>query len=316
MNYFRLAKQYWRALRDWRKRVQLRITLKNHDQKPSDQDFNPATVKKVALFLWYDKLGDTFVSTVFAQAIKTARPDIHVCCIVGHRSSPLLDGCAAIGHVWVVGKRSWKTARTLTPPNQPFDLVIDMGTSMSALDFTALKNLGANHYLGFEKQAIRLFDVNLSATDNHFVERYLAAAQIITRQPATAKYFSPRSDQSARLAASFQQNIPDQLPYFLLNLFGSGKYRRFNNASAKTLIDWLLINYPDFSVALLRVPGQDSFLNQLVNENDSERLMMTPAPSSIPLTFELIKKARVVLSPDTAVIHFCNASGGEKASTC
>ena len=308
----RILKQWWRALRQRRKQWQLRMALKFLDKKTADQAFNASAIKKVAVFRWDDKLGDTFVSTVFANAVKKHRPDIHLTYLVGKHTQQLLRDCPAIDQLMNVGKRSLKTAKVLKKQNHGYDLVVDMSSNMSALDFTALKNLKAKHYLGFNKSTYNLFDVNVLPPHNHFVERYLAAAKIITNQPASAVYFIPSIDSKTKqtIEKFRHEQLKDQ-PFTLINLFASGKHRNFSQANAQKLIHWFLDNYlqhkPQGVLALLRVPGQDVFLEKLVTDVNSTQVVMTPTPVSIPLSFALIKEAQLVVSPDTALVQFCNA---------
>jgi ADP-heptose:LPS heptosyltransferase len=307
-----ILKQWWRALRQRRKQWQLRVALKFLDKKKPDQTFNASAIKKVAVLRWDDKLGDTFVSTVFANAVKKHRPDIHLTYLVGNHTQQLLSECSAIDQLINVGKRSWKTANMLKKQDHGYDLVVDMGSNMSPLDFTALKNLKAKHYLGFNKSTYNLFDVNVLPPHNHFVERYLAAAKIITNQSSSAVYFIPSIDSKTKQTIEkFKCEQLHNQPFTLINLFASGKHRNFSQASAQKLIRWFLDNYLQHKsqgmLALLRVPGQDVFLEELVTELNSTQVVITPTPVSIPLSFALIEAAQLVISPDTALVQFCNA---------
>ena len=313
LTFPKTLKQWWRALRHRRKQWQLRMAIKSLDRKPADtQPFNASKIKTIAVFRWDDKLGDTFVSTVFANAIKKHRPDINLTYLVGKHTEQLLKDCPVVDQLINVGKRSWKTAKAFEAQHHHYDIVVDMGSNMSALDFTALKNLHAKHYLGFDKNSYNLFDINVLPTHNHFVDRYLAAAEIITEQTASPVYFTPPMDSGIQQTiAAFKREQLNNQPFVLINLFASGKHRNFSHIDAQKLIRWLLDNYlqnhPHCVLALLRVPGQDDFLEALVSDIESAQLVITPTPASIPLSFALIAEAQWVMSPDTALVQFCNA---------
>ena len=125
-------------------------------------------------------------------------------------------------------------------------------------------------------------------------------------------YFIPPMDvEIQQTIERFKQEQLEGRPFILINLFASGKHRNFSPVDAEKLIRWFLDHYlqdhPQHVLALLRVPGQEGFLEKLVGDIKSAHVMITPAPASMVLSFALIEEAQLVVSPDTALVQFCNA---------
>ena len=152
-------RQAWRAVRRRRKDLQLQIAKLILDRRAHGKPFKPADLRKIALFRWDDKIGDCLMATLFVNAVKQARPDIHITFITGQHGAELLAGFADLDELKICGKRSWATAWQLRRMHDTFDLVVEPGSGISALELYALSGLKTQHVMGFGKADYAMFDV-------------------------------------------------------------------------------------------------------------------------------------------------------------
>jgi len=304
---FLAFKRWWRRLREYRKALQLAIACYFLDRRQSNEPFDPALAKRVAVFRWDDKLGDTIMATLFVDALSKARPDIDIVYITGKQGRSLLQFWTPITQLVVVGRRGWKTAWGLRRIESGFDVVVELSSGMSAYELFALRQLRGRHYLGYQKQGYKLFDLNVADEHRHFAKRYLAAAALVAGKEVSGEFYLPDPGPAEDIVAQYVGAKPAGTHRVLINLFAAGKHRSFNMLDAYKFLNWWLETWPNVYIMLLTVPGRDAQLEELVARIGSARLDRTPGPPSIELTLAMIGAADLVVSPDTALVHMVAA---------
>ncbi len=300
-------KQWWRRMRQHRKDVQLVFARVLFDRRQSMAPYDPSGTKRIAVFRWDDKLGDSIMATLFVDAVNRERPDIEITYITGKQGQSLLGGWAAISNLVVCGRRGWKAAWSLRKLKGKFDLVLELSSGMSAYELFALRQLRAKHYLGYGKQDYALFDLNVGDDAIHFAQRYLAAAAMAVGRPVEGHFYLPESGDATRIAQDYISSKPEQSKKVLINLFAAGKHRSFTDADAERFLRWWLDQWSDIELMLLSVPGREEQLDRLLATIGSPRISRTPSPATIELTIGLARAADFVFSPDTAVVHMVAA---------
>tara|TARA_B110000914_G_scaffold221030_1_gene232089 strand:- start:97 stop:1245 length:1149 start_codon:yes stop_codon:yes gene_type:complete len=302
-------KRWWRRVRQYRKDAQLALARVIFDHRQSARSYDPSEAKHIAVFRWDDKLGDSIMATLFVDAVSRERPDIEITYITGKQGVSLLGGWSAINNLIVCGRRGWKTAWSLRKLKGKYDLVLELGSGMSAYELFALRQLRAKHYLSYGKQDYALFDLNVGDDAIHFPQRYLAAASIAVGRSVEGHFYLPESKDARRIAQDYIRSKPEQSTKALINLFAAGKHRSFTDEDAEEFLRWWLGQWPDIELMLLSVPGREEQLDRLLTAIGSMRISRTPFPASIELTVALAKEADLVFSPDTAVVHIVAALG-------
>ena len=300
-------KKWWRRKREQRKGLQLTVARKLLDRRLSSEVFDPSTVRRIVIFRWDDKLGDTIMATRLVDAIHKARPDIEITYITGKQGQSLLGAWSAISHLVVVGRRGWRTARKLNGLAGGYDVAIELSSGMSAYELYALSRLRAKHYLGYGKQDYTLFDLNLADSYVNFAERYLAAASMVVGKSVSGDFYLPSAAAAEAVAESYIKSKPASEKKVLVNLFAAGKRRSFSPEDGERFLRWCLETWPDIHVMLLSVPGKDAKLDAYISAIASPRLDRTPGPPSIELTVALVKRSAFVFSPDTGLVHIVAA---------
>ena len=300
-------KRWWRRVRQYRKEAQLALARVLFDHRQSALPYDPSEAKRIAVFRWDDKLGDSIMATLFVDAVNRERPDIEITYITGKQGLSLLGGWPAINNLIVCGRRGWKTAWSLRKLKGKFDLVLELSSGMSAYELFALRQLRAKHYLGYGKQDYALFDLNVGDDAIHFATRYLAAASIAVGRSVEGEFYLPSAAAAEAVADIYVKSKPASEKKVLVNLFAAGKRRSFSPEDGERFLRWCLETWPDMHIMLLSVPGQDAKLDAYVSAIASPRLDRTPGPPSIELTVALVKRSAFVFSPDTGLVHIVAA---------
>lgn len=286
-----------RALRNKQKKLKLDYYCRLYDKAP------PATlslqdVRSVALLRWDNKLGDAIMSGLFIRALQQARPDIRVSVITPefcgswyHKAT----GCEVV----TCGKRSVKTAHSLRQYRGQFDAVVELGTSFDFKELLALHELGASYNIGFNKARHPIFNVALPDDAVHFKQRYQAAAELFCDQPV--------DDAIPVIPYPSQPVVKQGVTNVALNLFGSSKYRQFSKPEALKLLTQWLRDFPQDHLYLIPVPGKIDFLQDLVRECGSERVILPSETSSLELSLQLLSQVDLCVTPDTSVVHMASA---------
>ena len=304
---YRGFKKWWRRKREQRKWLQLTVARKLLDRRLSAEVFDPSAVKRVVIFRWDDKLGDTIMATRLVDAIHKARPDIEITYITGKQGQSVLGAWPAISDLVVVGRRGWRTAHKLNGLAGGYDVAIELSSGMSAYELYALSRLRAKHYLGYGKQSYALFDLNLADSYVSFAERYLAAASMVVGKSVSGEFYLPSAAAAEAVADSYVKSKPALEKKVLVNLFASGKHLSFRREDGERFLRWCLETWPEIHVMLLSVPGKTAELDAYVSAIASPRLDRTPSPPSIELTVALVKRSALVFSPDTGLVHIVAA---------
>jgi ADP-heptose:LPS heptosyltransferase len=307
VSLYRRCKQMWRAGRQIRKEYKLALGRKLFDRRVSSESFDPALVNSIVLMRWDDKIGDNLMATIFVDGIKAVRPDIRITYITGKVGVELLQQCAAIDHLEVCGRRSWRAAWKLGQRFSGFDLVVEPQTSMSSVELFALRRLKGKHYMGFDKADYRLFDVAIPLQARHFTDRYAAAARLVTQKEVVPEFYLPAGEKEKRVAQEFWGRAPAGQVKVLVNLFGSARHRCFSLADAERLLRHWLGRAPEHYLVLLSVPGRAEMLRELAGRIASERVQQSPEPPTLALSCALARSADLIFSPDTAMVHIAIA---------
>lgn len=286
-----------RALRNKQKKLKLDYYCRRYDKAPQPK-MPMKDVRTVALLRWDNKLGDAIMSGLFIKALQLARPDITVSVITPPFCGNWYQkatGCEVIH----CDKRGVKTAHSFRQYRGQFDAVVELGTSFDFKELLAVHELGASYNIGFNKANHPIFNVNLPAEAVHFKQRYQAAAELFCSQPF--------DDVIPLIPYPSEQIVDAEKTNVAINLFGSSKYRQFSKPEALKLLNHWLRDFPQDYLYLIPVPGKIEFLQDLVEECASERVILPSETSSLEFSLQLLSQVDLCVTPDTSVVHMASA---------
>lgn len=294
----RKLKNINRAFRNLRKKITLNYYCLQYDKLPNPV-INLKDARSIALLRWDNKLGDAIMSGIFINALKMTRPDIEVSVITPQFCGNWYKKSMQC-HVISCEKRSIKTARSFRKLKGRFDVVIDLGTSFDFKELLAIHELGAQYNIGYNKESHPIYNVCLPKNTIHFRDRYLTAAKLFANE-----FIEP----SIPLIPFSKKNIlisKDRVNV-ALNFFGSSKYRQFSKVEAIKFIARWLEDFPNDVLYLIPVPDKISFLQDLLKECNSERVILLTESASLEFSLQLLSQVDLCVTPDTSVVHMASA---------
>lgn len=292
-------KEINRSLRDNRKKKRLASFMHSYDKAPTP-NIALEEAKSIALLRWDNKLGDSIMSTVLIANLEKHRPDIQVTVITQ-------DFCAdwfrktTNANIITVENRSLKTAKSLRAYKNQFDVLVEMGSNFDFKELVALHELSASYNIGYNKDPYNIFNICINKQACHFYDRYLEVAKLFTSQELTS---------NIPLISFPKEKIIETLPNknnIAINLFGSSKYRQFNEKQALLLLKRWITNFPNDYLYLVPVPDKVSLLKSIVNKINDNRVKLISSAPSLEHTLQLMSQVDFCLTPDTSVVHLSSA---------
>lgn len=306
MNIVKKVKAKWRFIRNNIKRLKLNVYKRKYDKRLSDEVFDAKKVKNILLLRWDNKLGDAIMCGGFISLLKQYRPDIHITVLTGSTTREWLDKSAPADEYIIYSKSN---RNNIIKKNKGrFDLFIDLGTHYSHKDLSLSSQFSAKHYMGFNKKNYNLFNVHISKEFNHFKHRYFAAAQMLIENEIKEPLLLPIPNFSNE-----KENINEileKIPHsnsIGVNLFGSGKYRRFSFSEAKKLLLTWRMKYPQDLLVIIPTPSEEKFISSLLVEIGDPLVISPSCKPCFEMSLAIIDKVDFTFTPDTAVVHMGTA---------
>ena len=256
----------------------------------------PVFPPKSILFLRQDgKIGDYIVSSFVFREIKKQSPQTKIGVVCSAQNAYLFEQNPNIDY--------YRCGKTLAA--EQYDVVIDPTLTLRNRDLLFLRTIGAKSYIGYQKEDYQLFDRSIPAQSVHYVEIYRQALEIAGFSHINTEYDMPSSAQSSQAVAEFlaAHQLQD---YVAVNFFGAGSARRFNEDSMVALLNHLSAQTK--SIVLLTFPAVTEKMQALAKRYAN--VCVFEKTQTVFDTIELIKHSKMVVSPDTAIVHI--ASGFHK----
>ena len=153
----------------------------------------------------------------------------------------------------------------------------------------------------------------MSPEVEHTSERWLAASQAITgRIEQPSKRLTPQDfcfpvNAREHEIDQWQETLPPSRARILFNLYGSSPHRSFQYPEALKLLRLWLERFPDDLLQLLPIPGHEREVKQLEAEINNKQVVVAPSPLSLPASFTLTRRADLVFTPDTGMVHIASS---------
>lgn len=261
---------------------------------------------RAILFLRQDgKIGDFIVSSFAFREIKKAYPHIHIGVICSEKNHHLFINQPYIDALHKVKAKSkisyYKIAKSLAGQ---YDVVIEPTQVFRLRDLILLHYLAAPFNIGLDKADFKLFNLNITNTQQHYIDIYHNGLQLCGFEHLNTQPMLPENSKS-------QQNIQNFLSenglnnYIALNFFGAAKSRRFSNHAISNILTELTKTFPNQKFLILTAPDTTQQLIQICSV--FKHCWVYKATESITDSIELIRYANLVISPDTAIVHIAAA---------
>ena len=260
-------------------------------------------------------IGDLVVSTPVLRALRARYPEGRLCLLLGTANASVMQGDGNVDRAFVYRKhpltawRLWKTLRA-----ERFDVIVDLipGTSLTAALVVA--SVHARYSVALGKGTDFVYDVAVpQLPEGHHIV-----------------------DLMAELVRPFGMD-PEALdlrPYCVLPEFSVAAARRFLDArvspdaclvgvsiSARSpsrywgatrfvgLLETILESHPEVSALLLHTPSDEHLAQEIRAAVDPSDRVYAPRTGRLTDFVAFLALVDLVLTPDTATVHFASALG-------
>ena len=329
------------ALRRWKRRLDRRLYALLHRAArlafPSDAPRGPLPAHAVRRLLWmrHDAAGDLVMTTPALAYLREALPHAELHVLASPRNAALLAGDPRVDRVHVLdaSRRGgwWRTARALRA--QRYDVVVDTVIPHHLREgvFTAIvagrhaarvSHRRAKRYTGFFTHAPR------PPASGHMVDVYLNVARAVTHHPAEREepggagdaptrwpmWLAPDAAAEARMdaQAAALRAAAGGGPLIAVNAWSADPRRSLAPALVVALLDALARHHPTAALVLTPPPsavdGAQAMADAAAREGAAARRVHV-LDADLPTLVALVRRAALLVSPDTANVHVAVAVG-------
>jgi len=257
------------------------------------------------LFIRYDgKIGDFFVSSFVYRELKRAYPGITLHMVINEKLLPVVKKNRFIDEYFVMKGRSYyeiiQTAKKLK--QQQYDVLIDLTPGLRNRDLLFIRLVAAAINVGYNKAGYAIFNEFLQPVKDHTSRLYRQLLEKLGVTDIDATYdINDDDDAEQKIQAFFTRNNIQKA--VALNFFGASRSRNFDESTALAITKLVLQYYPGYAVILLTFPQVAGFTKRIIELCNSPLVTHFEDTKSIYDTIAIIKRAQLLISPDTAVVH-------------
>lgn len=288
------------------RKVRLKLGKFFLDKKVQGEAFpiNP----KIIVLQQDGKIGDYIVSSFLFRELKKYNPQIVVDVVCSPNNANLFASNPFIDNYFVLNKKAFLayTKMGIMLARRHYDILINLPVLLRNRDLWLTRLINAKNNIGYKKENYKIFNLNIHQENLHFSQVYAKAAELCGVSDINTQYEIPFYSHKKEEIISFLQMY--QLDnYIVVNFFGAAKSRKFTEQNINKFLDYfsrlpqkfLLLTYPGMTVQLKK---------QIENY---ENIFLYEKTENIFDSIELLKHSKLVISPDTSIIHI--ASGLNKA---
>lgn len=284
------------------------------NRKRVEGKLNPHSIRNIIIFR-NDKIGDMVVTYPMLRYLKMINPNFHLILYCSEYNKYLAENCPDADEVIVEHSNIFSDFKYLMA-NRKVDLMINtLSQKMS-------NNLMRNKFISGEK-AIRAMRYS-----NHLM------IDFYNMYPSSDKSYNNMTEKMLSLVYDiFETDITiDQVPidfpitrnadqivkgfiakcgfdsYTLVNLSTGQKKNEWTQSGYLELIGKLL-NEANSNIILVNTPQDKELANSLVSQFANKRLQHYPETKDLFEIAGIIKYADMVITPDTAIVHFASLCG-------
>jgi heptosyltransferase-3 len=272
-----------------------------------------ARMSKV-LFLRPEKIGDMVISLPTFKALRARYPHLKISVLASPRNLALIKDDPRFDRIFLYRKWTREDFRQLAQiRRERFDVVIDMidNDSVTALFFSQLVGKQAIRIGVGKTLHARFYDFNHAHTDGigeHIVDNTLKLLAPFGIDGSTVTGFVPPyiPRAAAQRANTFLSSLAGDKAVVGLNISAGRPNRIWPDDRAVDLCRRLLKWRPELHLAIIAVPSDYSRAERIASLAGGS---VRPVPAGLSLieVSALIARLRLLVSPDTSLIHIARS---------
>jgi len=257
---------------------------------------------KSILFLRYDgKIGDMVVNSLMFREIKKVYPNIKIGIVARGAAIDIIKDNPNVDKIYEYYKDRKKIKDLgLKIKEEKYDLLIDFSEMLRVNQMMLINLCGARINIGIEKENWNLFDISLNIRDfnKHISELYIKILKFLGINNVNSSYDVFSSDYLLK-----NLDLKNK-KYCVFNPYAASKHRSFSNENIEKISKIILEK--DYETLIL-IGNRDKIreLKKLnISKENKVKVIETKGMSEVA---ELIKKADLIVSPDTSIVHLARA---------
>lgn len=274
-----------------------------------DQKFDPSQIKKILIFHFDDKIGDMVINSILFRELKKLGPQISIDIVTGKNSFDLIDGHPLLHKIFVFKKGFLRTLYFAAKfKAEKYDLVVDPRIMTDARTIYILSQIQPKWIIGFHKQKFQIYSDSINEDYNqiHTTEKMRAILQKLGVKDIDLRYElqpqSPAIEFYKQAAKKYSLN-----QFLILNLYAGARFRSFRTDTGAAIIKRIRDLRIRLPIVLVGPPNKASEIHDLIASLPEQDLLCLPEQQTISELTELIRHAKLVITPDTSLVHIASA---------
>lgn len=296
MKRFNLRKKHRRLKRNIDKirvnLLRLRSSIRNRVSKKSKSDGKRQS--RVLILRTDDKIGDAVISTGLAKKLHDAGYEVNF--LAGKSCANLFTHTSFINKIFLYDRK-------ISPQElkqEGFDIVIDLSDTVSLHRINLVYQINADITIGFNKSKYPMYSVSIEFMDIdvHITERYKKVLDLLDIESDGYEYTLGVSANDEKTLS--EKISPKNFKYLIaLNPLTSSEDKNLSKRQVEEITLFIKENYQDIGIILI---GR----YEKIATFQTDGSMVFPE-STISFAAAIVKKADLIVTPDTSIVHLSRA---------
>lgn len=263
--------------------------------------FDRNKIKHILFLRDDDKLGDMIVSTISFKAAKKSGFTVSV--IAGPTTEKIINNNKYVDNIFVYKKgylNACKISHEINLLDNKINLIIDVGDELRPETLLLLSLIKNKFLLGFNKKNYMLYDISLidNPKDAHHVTfRHKKAMEFLGVNLVDENYHINVPETIEKEVSLFLNNIGENI--LIINPFAASSHRCLSKRQMKEISTYIHNKYCGMKIII--IGSQDKIKNLKID------YAITSPFNTFFHSVALIKNSDFILSPDTSIVHVCQA---------
>jgi ADP-heptose:LPS heptosyltransferase len=260
------------------------------------------------LFIQLGRIGDMILATPLFRAIKEKYPDAEIHVLAGRHNYPIIKDNPRISRIIVFEKSPLKMIQTiLTIRETKYEYLIDPKDHHSTESRFIARIAMADRKIGYNGNKAQLYDFSIPAhignSGRHYIEKCFNSLKFLSIfmdeiVPRPELFTSTDSDKYVESFLA-RENLRD---FILINISASRGTKLYVQEKWEIVINHLISR--GSRVVITFAPTEKKFAEELFQK--CKELVLFNS-RSINDVISLVKKAKILITPDTSLVHIASA---------
>ena len=279
--------------------------------KKSDIDVDMKKVKKILFYKIEWKIGEYITSSFVIREIKKKYPNIQIDVFVGKSGGmeELLKSNKYIDNIFIYDRKKkleeikMKRKILKNSKKEKYDIFFDFSeeTEIKPRQMWFMRKINADVNVGYGKNLYKIYNKNVDKKRERMDNIWEKALEKLNIKNINKSYDVPLKDETEKnIEKYFLENYINES--IAVNFFGSINKRKISIENAIILLNSLRKQYPEYKINILDSPADRKKIFEILKKN-IENVYYYENTSSIFDAISIIKNSKIIVSPDTSIIH-------------